>query len=193
MLNVHSVLEELEQKYDYVDNILEGIINLLIHYSNRHGKTLVVRFDVSFPEVYCGDVGNSAIVSCVAKVVQKYKRDGLDPFYMWVRERRTSANPHYHCVLLLNGNKVWSYSHVFSVVERLWGSTIGFDAGGLIDHCTKSKCGVFHENGILLIRAANNFQERFNDVVRQVTYMAKSSGKYEYNDGLRNFGMSRIW
>lgn len=34
------------------------------------------------------------------------------------REQHTSHSPHYHCVMLLNGNKTRHYHQVFESVER---------------------------------------------------------------------------
>ena len=178
--------------YEYDDSILTAIGNLLNHYTEKHGKTLVVRFDLRYPQAYSREITNQDVSRCMAKIVQRYKRQGYDPYYIWVREQVGSNHPHYHCCLFLNGNRVRSYNHVFQTAESLWGSTLNLPAVGLVHHCTTNSQGIPHENGILLRRSDENCQARFEDVQRQTSYMAKAEGKASPKDGLRNFGMSRI-
>lgn len=178
--------------YAYEDSILSALGKLLNFYTEQHGKVLAVRFDLHYPLQNDLTVINQDISRCMAKIVQKYKRQGLDPYYIWAREQENSHNPHYHCLILLNGNRVKSYAHVFQTAETLWGNTLGVPAAGLVHHCTQGKNGISHENGIMLRRCDNNYQERCSEVLRQTSYLAKTDGKAGYNDGLRDFGMSRI-
>ena len=85
-----------------------------------------------------------------------------------------------------------SYNHVFRSVEDTWAKTIDSDASGLIHHCTRSKNGSEHENGIMLRRTDNNFLDRLYEAKRQVNYLAKERSKMNHQDGMRNFGMSRL-
>lgn len=182
----------LTQTYEYNETILTALGSLLSHYTETHAKTLVVRFDISYPSIYPEEVKRNDISRCMQKVIQKYKRMGYDPCYLWAAEQRTSAHPHYHCVIFLNGNMTRNPFYFFQTVENFWGSTIGVPAQGLIHHCTQGKDGTRHENGIMLRRADSDFNDRIQDVQRQISYLAKSKGKGEYNDGMRDFGMSRI-
>jgi hypothetical protein len=128
----------------------------------------------------------------MAKLVQKYRRQRLDPFYMWTREIQTSLHPHYHCVLLLNGNLVKSFSHVFENAKMFWGNTIGDGTPGLIDHCIQNPWIPGYQNGIMLIRCSPDAQMTYDKVVVQLSYLAKMAGKREPGDPWRNFGMSEL-
>ncbi|WP_082140189.1 YagK/YfjJ domain-containing protein [Desulfovibrio sp. TomC] len=192
MFTGNHVLDELKRDYPYTDNILQKLIQMLEFYAGIHGKALVVRFDLKYPEGYREVYFNDSIMKFSAYIVQFYKNQGYDPCYMWVREQETSLHPHYHFLILLNGNKVRSYHYVFETAKSFWGNILGVSPLGLVDHCTKGKDGTFHENGILLVRSNGNYCERCSDVLRQVSYMAKFDGKGDYLDGLRNFGMSRL-
>ena len=92
--------------------------------------------------------------------------------------------------MFLNGSKTRHYHQVFESVERFWGSTLQANVSGCIDHCTGK------ENGMLIVTkrdgSRDEFHDNFDKVHYQLSYLAKSSGKAPDNDGLRNFGMSRI-
>ena len=192
MDNINNVLDHLKFSFSYTDNILNRLIQLLSFYTSKHGKTLVVRCDLKYPTDYKEVFYNDDIVRFSAYIIQHYKHQGYDPYYMWVREQEASLHPHYHFLILLNGNKVRAYHHVFDTARSMWGNIIGSSQQGLIDHCTRSKNGEQHENGILLVRSSEDYQQRYGEVLRQVSYMAKFDGKGDYLDGLRNFGMSRL-
>lgn len=188
-----SISQMVPENYDYDVPILGAIENMFNYYTDTHKRTLVVRFDVRYPVSYGNDVKNEDISKCMRKVMQYYKRLGnYDPFSLWVREQGNSQHPHYHCCLLLNGKIIQNPYGVMNTVERLWGNTIGEPARGLINHCTKSKYGTTHENGIMLRSTSEDYMVKLQEVINQVTYLAKVKGKGAYNDGLRNFGMSRI-
>ncbi len=172
--------------------ILAKTKGLLEHMARKHGKVLPVRFDVRYPECLIAPGDNKDISRMMTKLRQKYSRKGLDPHFIWVRENKKSDNQHYHCTLLLNGNKTQRFKHVFANAERLWGSTIGSSEPGLIHHCTGKQKDAPHRNGIMIVRAASDFEKKYQDVHHQISYLAKASGKGSPKDGLRDFGMSRI-
>lgn len=172
------------------ETIQQKLTQLQEHMCNKHCKVLAIRFDITYPENYQSPNNNDDISKTMAKVAQEFRRKGYDPSYMWVREQHTSHNPHYHCAMFLNGSKTRHYHQVFASVERLWASTIKEDASGCIDHCMRK------ENGMLIVTkrdgSKDNYHDNFDEVHYQFSYLAKSAGKAPDNDGLRNFGMSRI-
>ena len=192
MFNSHYVTIQLKSEWDYEDNILDRLIELLNFYIDRHGKVLVVRFDVRYPQSYQAVFSNKHIKSCIAKLRQWYKRKGYDPYYMWVREMKTSLHPHYHCVLLLNGNKKQSFHDIFINSGMLWSSTIKDSTPGLIDHCTQNQHIPGYQNGIMIVRARPDAQAQYDAVLTQLSYLAKMAGKRDYGDPWRDFGMSEL-
>lgn len=177
----------IECQYPMKEYLHNAFNNLLADYLRRHSKVMPVRFDLHYPKNEVMGTTNTDISRFIAKVVQRFKRAGLDPAYAWVREQAGSHNPHYHCLLLLNGHKTRSSNMVFNVAEQLWGSTIGRDARGLVIRCNKNRNGEYQTNGDIIHR-----QGSFPHVERQIGYMAKPGGKGEALDGLRDFGMSRL-
>ena len=192
MVDSQYVTTQLKSQYNYLDNIFDRLIQLLDFYIAKHGKVLVVRFDIRYPQSYPSVLSNDHIQTCIKNVRQLYKRIGYDPYYMWTREQKTSLHPHYHCVLLLNGNKVQSFSHVFEHAERFWANAIGDLTTGLIDHCMANPWMSGYQNGIMLIRASPNVQVTYDSVVVQLSYLAKMADKRDYGDPWRNFGMSEL-
>jgi hypothetical protein len=179
-------------RHKQIKTITCAIDALLEDYLNRHSKVLVVRFDVRYPEDFSRVAGNGDISACIAYVVKKYKRQGLDPSYIWVREQHRSIHPHYHCALFLNGQKVRGYRHVFQNVEGAWGRTLGCSISGCINYCLSDDDPDY--NGKMVRRDAGPviFDIRRNEVLQQLSYLAKAYTKELSYDGLRNFGCSSI-
>lgn len=176
-----------EGDYPVIPQIQEKATQLFDDYQQRHSRVLSVREDIHYPEEFGPVSGNDDIVKTMAKVVQTFARKGLDPAYIWVREQEKSEHPHYHCLVLLNGQKTRSASMVYDVTERHWQNTIGTESKGLVHHCNGTREHP-HENGEVISRS----QGRPEYVNRQISYIAKPTEKSPRKDGLRDFGMSRM-
>lgn len=180
------------------ESIQKKITNLLKHVRDENSKTLGVRFDVHYPVDYQAAGDNKDISKMIAKLCQKYKRDGLNPYYYWIREQGNNPNPHYHCGIFLDGNKVRKYNHVFRNVEKFWQPTIDTEKKGLIHHCTRGKDGKQHRNGIIVRRYSTDPEQQqknkqdFADMHFQHSYPSKLFSKAAPKDGLRDIGISRL-
>lgn len=192
MVDKYPVNRGTENNLGIKHHIQKRLTELQEYVCHKHGKVLAVRFDVHYPQDYNASGDNKHISRMIAKMVQHYDRQGLDPHYAWAREQESSSNPHYHCILFLNGNKIRSFSHVFSNAKKYWSSTIQADVDGCIHHCTRGKDGVEHENGILIRRDSDDYQGKFNMVHHQGSYLSKTAGKGNPKDGIRDVGVSRI-
>lgn len=182
----------IPKKFEYRTEIIEALGEFLNYCLEKYSKFIVIRFDVRFPIYFNGDLTNYYISTCISYVVKKYSRQGYSPSYMWTREQNTSINPHYHCVLILDAQKVRSFYHVFKTVEDAWGRAIGMPANGLIDNCTKPNDPDY--NGKIVRRDAGiqAMSARAQEVFNQCSYIAKDKYKPTEKDGIRNFGMSQI-
>ena len=175
------------------DNIQSKITELLDHSTAKRKRTLATRIDIRYPESYNAPADNSDISKVMAKFVQKNKRKGVDTDYAWSREQKASGNQHYHVATLEDGQKVRSGFRVKKEIEALWASTLGVDVTGCVHYCNKSKNGEKLENGIMLDRAKpKEFDNTFGSVHHQFSYLSKEEGKGQPNDGIRDFGMSRL-
>ena len=179
--NIYPCREEIEDKiYD--------LVNL---YTIKHSKVLFIRFDLHYPFSYPSVSDNKDISSCMAYVIKKYKRLGLCPAYIWVREQNYSEHPHYHVALLLDGQKIHGYHHVFVTVEAAWERTLGCPVRGCVHHCTDPND--IHSNGIMLRRDDTGYDACMQKILNILSYLAKSYTKPDDRDGLRNFGCTKLY
>lgn len=195
-----------QSTYPVMPKLNQKAQELLENYKDRHSKVLAIRFDLRYPDKSQQHKGepkqtelatnkeemstmdNGDICKTISALNKYYKRKGLDPAYLWVREQKTSEAQHYHTMLLLNGHKAQNPYGVFSKAEALWQKTIGSDEPGLIHHCNTNPDGSYRKNGEVFCRSKGVPEH----VQRQISYMVKPSGKGEPKDGLRDFGMSRL-
>ena len=69
---------------------------------------------------------------------------------------------------------------------------LNVDKKGLIHYCDKDSDGNRQDNGIILRSDDPNYEDKIEAVVRQAMYLAKDHTKGIYNDGVRDFGMTRL-
>lgn len=193
MFDSSGIMSRLMSKWNYDCFILQRIVQLLDVYTGKHSKALVVRFDLTFPLGYTQVFTNELISSFTQKLIQKYRRQGRDPYYIWAREQRTSINPHYHFAILLDGQQIQGFSHVFHNAQSLWSSTLGADASGLVHHCNDGVCYKNFSNGIMIRRNEADAQLAYEAVVQQLSYLAKMRDKRSDGAPWRNFGMSQLY
>lgn len=74
----------------------------------------------------------------------------------------------------------------------MWGRILNVDSKGLIHYCDRDPDGNRQANGIILRSDDPNYESKIDTVVRQAMYLAKDHTKGIYNDGVRDFGMTRL-
>lgn len=85
----------------YSDSISQKISELLEEYTKTFSKTMVVRFDVTYPKNFMAVEDNSDMSTLMKLLIQQCSRNGVSPAYFWVREQSIrSDNQHYHCMPL---------------------------------------------------------------------------------------------
>ena len=154
---------------------------------------MIVRFDTTYPKNFMAVEDNSDMSVLMKLLIQQCSRNGVSPAYFWVREQSIrSDNQHYHCMLLLDGNKTCRYYPYIELAEKIWGRILGVNPKGLVHYCDRGPDGNRQANGIILRSDDLNYEDKIEAVVRQAMYMAKVHTKGFYNDGFRDFGMTRI-
>ena len=177
----------------YRPTIRDNLATLLTEYTTSYSKTMIIRFDVTYPKMFKAIEDNSDISALMKLLIQRCSRNGVSPAYFWVREQSLrSNNQHYHCMLLLDGNKTRRYYPYIEAAEEIWGRILNVNPLGLIHYCNLSPEGNRQANGIILRSDDPNYEDKIEAVVRQAMYLAKDHTKGIYNDGVRDFGMTRL-
>lgn len=187
----------------YRDNILQVSQEQIDTMIERHNKVLPVRLDIRFPEEYVTDGSNKEIQSLLKNTQEHYRYHGIDSSYVVVREQDTSLNPHYHGLLLLDGNKCQSPEGVKQVVSKKWKSVVGSEKDGLVDYCRhqpyhplpalemiRRPSSVAVEE--ILERQEESFVKARQTALDHADYLAKERTKGNAPDGVRELLASRV-
>lgn len=191
-------------QYSCFGIILQKIRERMNYMVQRHSRVLFVRFDVRFPTSMITDGSNNQITRLFKMLMDNstYKGYGLQD--IWVREQSRGKHQHYHCVALLNGNRVQNYLAFLQKVSHAWNRVLEVQCDGLIDFCNKDRNGNPVENGIMITRPKQDatgiekteqeqaFQKVFEACFYWATYLAKTNQKDNTPKGTRRFGVSAM-
>lgn len=184
--------------------ILQDIFERFNHMTQKHNKVLFIRFDLHFPVDYHSNGGNDEVSLLFKLFKENLLRHCIDIQYVWVREQNTiSEKPHYHGILLLNGNKVQNYFPILEKVSKTWGMVLRQNAVGCVNYCNNYN-GVPVDNGIMirrpsslvvgdeLLRQQYEFNQAYQHCFAWASYLAKVNQKSSTPFGIRRFNSSRI-
>ncbi|AMF95117.1 inovirus Gp2 family protein [Vibrio fluvialis] len=191
---------------DYLEKIHDTIERALDDYP----RLMALRVDLKFPQLReredLGYLMTDFIRSLQSQIDhsgRKRKREGgrVHPCKVrsiWVKERSTSINDHYHLVLLFNKDRFNWLGKTLSHPENLggfiveaWARVVGVDydeANGLV-YFSKDKrkdSVVIHR----LNRHSSDFDDSFDELFKHASYLAKEDTKH-FGNRKRNFGCSR--
>lgn len=97
-----------------MNSMLDQLEAVLTHYS----QVLVVRFDIGLRYITQGNEPIRAIFESLLRYIQRtYKISNIG--YHWVREQEKSKKQHYHCVLMLDANKIRHPSKLNDFILKL--------------------------------------------------------------------------
>ena len=186
----------------YMSNsYLTSVYRTIMAALSSHPRTLAIRVDLSFPKgALMGGVEiNGAISRFIENLkyrIKKYNGSVMpcgrikhhsDVRYIWVREQSTSDLPHFHVVLLLNGDSFntlgsfTSYSdNLFHRIREAWNSALGFGC--------RSNENYIHvpENPCYRV----NQEQGLSELFYRVSYLCKVRTKH-FSKHYDSFGCSR--
>jgi hypothetical protein len=225
-LHYDPVWDGFEVQADHgplVKNYLQRIHQTLLEALADYNRLSVMRFDLHFPSSMMWE--DSAVISRfmaalearLAADINRKKSKGQRTYkcrlrYVWVRERASSKNFHYHVVIFLNRDAYFTLGKIprlgwqdcgdspldevglytaevrmnmISRIQAAWASAMGFlpDCADGFVHVPKN--AVYH-----LDRNSSHFWHQLADVIYRLSYMAKADTKC-YGEGGNNFGSSR--
>ncbi|MBP2312946.1 YagK/YfjJ domain-containing protein [Azospirillum soli] len=171
---------------------------------DNHSKVLAIRCDVRYPQGYPHDGTNGDVSKLMKLVKESHTERKVGMHYVWVREQATSEVPHYHALLLVNGDRVRSPYGILKKMEDVWGRVIGSDPSGLVDHCNHAHDGKPGIGHVPLKRPSSKAQgeertrqeERFNaaraELDDRASYLIKTHTKGGAPKRVREFGASQL-
>ncbi|MBI9113314.1 inovirus-type Gp2 protein [Maridesulfovibrio ferrireducens] len=188
----NSILTSKEKGLGCNTEILDKIRGFMNYTTQIHNKVLVVRLDLRYPKNYHAPEDNSHISEFTSKYIKQLKREGYDPYYLWVREQSREKHQHYHLMIAVDGNKMQFPHKLMTTAEKHWASTIGSDQDGLVDHCNKSRQGESQPNSYRLRRNDPDFDQVYDECHKRCSYLAKENTKGCAPKRAREVGCSRI-
>jgi hypothetical protein len=188
----YPILTDRERKLGCDTKVLEKIEKLTTHTTQKHNKILGLRMDLNYPSNMKVPTDNTHIQKFMSKFIKYCKRQDYDPHYIWVREQSREKHQHYHLALLCNGNKLQNPGKLLKKAEDHWCQSIGEDATGLVDHCTKSRKGEPQPNSYMMRRNDDDFEQKTKDWFQRCSYLAKTNTKGYTPHRVREFGYSKV-
>jgi hypothetical protein len=178
-----------------LEGYLCGIDKTLVNALNAYPRTCAIRFDLRISEVN-QHIGSNVISrftdSLKAHVKADLNRKGKSGKcklrYVWAKEQSHGDYPHYHFVLLLNGNvynAIGRYNadkgNMAAMINSAWASALGLTVGeslGLIH---------FPDNAVYMVnRNQREYLNQISDLFFRLSYLAKVDTKV-FGDGSNNF------
>ncbi len=184
--------------------ILQKICERMTYMVQRFCRVLFIRFDLRFPQHYCLDGGNTEVTRLFKLLKDRSDYHGWNLQFIWVREQSREKHQHYHCVVLLDGNKIRNYYPFLQTIEQLWANVLGVTQQGLVHYCNRDRTGLPIDNGIMIRRPRQAsigvdrvteeqaFQQDFEHCYNWASYLAKVNQKANTPKGVRRFGVSQI-
>jgi len=128
------------------------------------------------------------------------KGRGIDYHYVWVREQPAAdAQPHFHCLVLFDGNKTWSfYGQHLDTASRLWAETLGLERGdGLVHLCTWDEAmdpniPYVGNGGVMIQRNSPDCDQAYQLLFARSAYLGKAITKEFTPRDVRKFSTSHM-
>ena len=164
-----------EGRYSVIEEQVLGFSEQLSAFLSYHNKALVTAITVTQLSI-CVERDNLSFSVWLKQMLRRLSRQlKLNRIaYGWFRERGTSAKPHYHLVLVIDGSRFKShYSLVARIREKNPSSAVFTPT---------------YATGNLVRR---NDRQSLETVIYWISYFCKSRTKTS-DPGIRKFGFSRL-
>lgn len=190
MFNDKPLLTLKDNSQCFYEIILKKIDERMNALYSKTSQILFVRLEIRFPQNLITNSDNR----CFQYFINEYRRYLSDKYandYIWVKEQNNSHNPHFHLLLMLDGNRIRYYRNC-SKATTIWARAlktfyeVNINAKGLIQVCGYTHGGVKMNNGINVHR--ENLALR-SEIFRICSYLAKTYTKEQITFG-RGFGAS---
>lgn len=153
----------------YYRNYLNRNKELLDYTLENWGRVLIIRFDLRFPEFFPTEFtsDNTAFTSFIKDYRAALSKNHIRMEYVARREQVTSAVPHYHAAVFLDGNRARKGYYYQELTTTIW-------LKRLAPYSNVSR-GLVHYAGEHLIDRYRNSdtQSQYAEACRMLSYLAK--------------------
>lgn len=174
------------------------ILEIYLHYSNKHNKVFVLRLDFHFPQtinkktlsteykkLYADSSQRNAMKeSTLSYFIKALKRKKFDPVYLCATEiSEESDYEHFHLLLLLDGNKTNNIYNHLNLFEKIWYKKIKVTKEQNAGLVQKSKMEndktntPLKYNGFIIKRNSPKFIEELLYAIKFSEYLIKDKQK----------------
>ncbi len=201
-------LPVMAEKGPFIEQYLSRLHSTIDRSLKQYSRVFALRVDLRLPlnvdlpdYVYTNEVISRFLESFKAKIEHdrqrartrhRYAHDSRVR-YVWAREESRGERPHYHLLILLNGDAYYSLGRIRSdannMINRLheaWGSALGLSVDlldGLVEIPDNAVYRISRD-----IRTGQG--DKLPDLFRRASYLCKAATK-SYGDGQHGFGCSR--
>lgn len=168
---------------DMINGIMDKYHSALEQSLTDHSKVMQVRLDLRYPENGHATPNSTHIQDFSYNLKRNLTRKKFagshnpDPKFLWVREQNESEHPHYHALMLVNGNALDNPHSILEKASSLWGRALGVDPAGLVHRCDRDRNGNRQENGIMIRRGSPDEAAQRAKCEQQASYLAKAYSK----------------
>ncbi len=162
------------KRVDWV--ILKAILSQLETMINHHNKVVVIRFDLH-QQHYTPNSKHLNIYfrQVIKKAKRKYNLSRVG--YGWVREVERAKKQHYHCFIILDGNKVKNAYQLMEDMRKDW--LFRTDSS-------------FHIPDKPVHRITRHNEKETGEAIYRLSYLAKERGKGYKATNARDYSTSRL-
>lgn len=130
--NTMSIPKTFHQNnFEYRSDIYNAIKSWVDSMVAGHCKVFCPSVNIQLPSSYQHDGGNKEISKISNTIKNDLRKNNIDAEYVWVREQKTSHNPHYHMIFMVDGSKInntWAFKER---IDNAIKKTLDTDVAGL--------------------------------------------------------------
>lgn len=180
-----SINTNKEKDKSCIEEILKPIHAHLTDMIEKHSQVMITRFDLRTPSG-AADLNNKQVGRIFENMERALNRKEYagghkpDPRLIGVAEDQGNGT-HYHCVAMVNRNAIQHPHTIHKTAEKYLRKALDIpqkEAEGLVDYCNQKG-----ENGITIRRGSADEDKKTNQVMHQVSYLAKERGKENIPQG----------